>query len=173
MPSGTTIYYRGYAENTTGKGYSADGTFSTLAAIVNGVCAVPPDGFSYPNAASIPLPLCTQGTASPSSLSGAGPWAWQCLGSGSGTNDDCLATVGAPVPPALVATPVSIYTGNSTTLQWTSSASSCSGVNFTASGASGSAVVTPAVTTTYIIVCDGVEARATVTVKNRPIYREF
>ncbi|MDP2788644.1 MAG: hypothetical protein Q8O46_01125 [bacterium] len=34
MPSSTTIFYRGYATNTSGTGYSADGTFTTLAAAV-------------------------------------------------------------------------------------------------------------------------------------------
>jgi len=37
LPSGTLIYYAGYATNSIGTGYSADGTFTTLAAPTSGL----------------------------------------------------------------------------------------------------------------------------------------
>ena len=57
---------------------------------VNGQCATPPNGGTF---ASAPTgTLCNKGTASPSTLSGSGPWNWSCVGSGLGsTNDTCNA----------------------------------------------------------------------------------
>jgi hypothetical protein len=37
--------------------------------------------------------LCSAGTASPSSLSGSGPWSWQCLGANGGATSNCSASV--------------------------------------------------------------------------------
>ena len=80
-----------------------------------------------------------------------------------------------PPPPAaqptaaLTASPTSISSGQSSSLTWSSTnATSCTGAGFTASGASGSASVTPAATSTYSINCAGsggsASASATVTV---------
>ena len=85
-----------------------------------------------------------------------------------------------PRPPApaasLSANPISVNAGNSSTLSWSSSnATSCNGGNFTMSGTSGSAVVTPSVTTTYSITCSGTggsaTAKAAVTVVQRHLHR--
>ena len=65
-----------------------------------------------------------------------------------------------PPPPAptvsLSASPKSITAGQSSTLTWRSTnATSCTGGNFAASGTTGSAVVTPTVTTAYSVTCTG------------------
>ena len=57
--------------------------------VVNGKCATPPNGGTYPGA---PFgKLCDSGVASPSILSGPGPWNWTCRGTGGGSNDNCSA----------------------------------------------------------------------------------
>jgi hypothetical protein len=71
-----------------------------------------------------------------------------------------------PPPPAptvsLSASPKSITAGQSSTLTWGSTnASSCAGGNFSASGTTGSAVVTPTVTTAYSVTCTGDGGSAT------------
>jgi hypothetical protein len=96
----------------------------------------------------------------------------------------CWGAIGAPLtpctagsfttpPPAttasLSASPTKISSGQSSTLTWSSTnASSCIGSNFTASATSGSAVVSPTVTTSYSVSCtgdgDSASALATVTV---------
>src|SRR5215469_9945669 len=70
---------------------------------------------------------------------------------------------------SLSAYPTKISPGQASTLTWSSTnASSCTGSGFTASGASGTAVVYPTVTTSYSATCTGnggsVTAMATVTV---------
>ena len=94
-----------------------------------------------------------------------------CWGQGSLT--PCTAGSFTMPPPAvtasLSASPTSVSLGQSSTLTWKSTnASSCKGTNFTAAGTSGSAVVTPSVTTSYSVTCtDGADpatALATVTV---------
>jgi hypothetical protein len=94
-----------------------------------------------------------------------------CWGSGSLT--PCTAGSFTTPPPvvtaSLSANPKSISAGQSSTLSWSSTnASSCTGQGFTASGISGSTVVSPAVTTSYSVTCtagaDPATAMATVTV---------
>jgi hypothetical protein len=94
-----------------------------------------------------------------------------CWGSGSLT--PCTAGSFTPPPPvvtaSLSANPKSISAGQSSTLSWSSTnATSCAGSGFTASGISGSAVVSPTVTTSYSLTCtagtDPATAMATVTV---------
>jgi hypothetical protein len=94
-----------------------------------------------------------------------------CWGSGSLT--PCIAGSFTTPPPvvtaSLSASPKSISTGQSSTLSWSSTnATSCTGGNFIASGISGSAVVSPGVTTSYSVTCtngeDPATAMATVTV---------
>jgi hypothetical protein len=72
-------------------------------------------------------------------------------------------TVPPPAPTAtLAASPTSISAGQSATLSWSSTnATSCAGGNFTASGISGSATVSPSVTTSYSVTCTGNGASAT------------
>jgi hypothetical protein len=82
-------------------------------------------------------------------------------------------SVATPPPTAsLSASPTSINAGQSSTLSWSSTnATSCAAGGFTAPGTSGSAVVTPSVTTTYSITCSGsggsTTAAATVNVTSR------
>jgi hypothetical protein len=64
----------------------------------------------------------------------------------------------SPTEPTLSfsANPVSIATGASSTLSWSSSnATSCTGVGFSPTGANGSLSVSPTVSTTYGITCTG------------------
>jgi len=87
-----------------------------------------------------------------------------CWGSGSLT--PCTAgSFTIPPPPttaSLSANPNSITLGQSSTLTWSSTnASSCEGSDFTASGTSGSTVVSPAVTTSYSVTCTGASGSAT------------
>lgn len=90
-----------------------------------------------------------------------------------GINDIHLdATGGAPPPmvtASLTASPKSITARQSSTLAWGSTnATSCAGSGFTASGTSGSAIVSPTVTSSYSVTCtangDPATAMATVTV---------
>jgi hypothetical protein len=94
-----------------------------------------------------------------------------CWGAGSLT--PCTAGFFATPPVAPTATlsvnPQSLSAGQSSTLSWNSTdASSCESGGFAASGTSGSAVVSPTVTTSYSVTCTGdggsVTAMATVTV---------
>jgi hypothetical protein len=87
-----------------------------------------------------------------------------CWGKGSLTS--CTAgSFTTPPPPAtasLSANPMAITAGQSSTLTWSSTdASSCAGSNFPASGTSGSAVVSPTVTTSYSVSCTGASGSAT------------
>lgn len=64
---------------------------------VNGQCGGA-SGNSFVDAtAANAAGLCAQGTASPTSLAGAGPWAWDCNGANGGTNasPQCTATQSA------------------------------------------------------------------------------
>lgn len=56
--------------------------------VVNGVCAVPPQGGSY--ASVPPAPYCSSGTPT-AVTSGGGFWTWNCNGSGGGSNASCWA----------------------------------------------------------------------------------
>src|SRR6266446_2507179 len=92
-----------------------------------------------------------------------------CWGSGSLT--PCTAGSFTTPPPAttasLSASPKIVSAGQSSTLSWSSiNASSCTGSHFTASATSGSAVVSPTVTTSYSVTCigDGGSATALATV---------
>jgi peptidase A4-like protein len=87
----------------------------------------------------------------------------------------CTAGSFTTPPPAttasLSANPKSISAGQSSTLSWSSTnASSCTGSNFSASAISGSAVVSPTVTTSYSVTCTGnggsATAMATVTMSS-------
>lgn len=60
---------------------------------VNGVCGAD-NGRTL---SSPPVNLCSTGT--PTTVSGAGPWTWGCLGSNGGTNDVCSAVLAPPPPP--------------------------------------------------------------------------
>ena len=64
----------------------------------NGVCG-PGGGWSYPNATEVnDAGLCASGVASPTSVSGSGPWSWSCNGTGGGSDTTCNATVGTNNP---------------------------------------------------------------------------
>jgi Pectate lyase superfamily protein len=97
-----------------------------------------------------------------------------CSGNGGSATATATVTVAAPPPPpppppaptaSLSANPTSVKSGKSSTLSWSSTnATSCNSRNFTASKTSGSAVVTPSMTTTYSIACSGNGGSATATV---------
>jgi hypothetical protein len=74
------------------------------------------------------------------------------------------------------ANPLSIYSGNSTTLTWSCGAStSSSGTNFNTGGVvSGSRSATPLSTTTYRVTCSpsALTAQVTVVVKKKPFFIE-
>jgi hypothetical protein len=86
---------------------------------------------------------------------------------GAGSLTPCTAGSFTTPPPAatasLSANPNSLTAGQSSTLSWnsTKNASSCTGGGFTMSGSSGSAVVSPIVTTSYSITCTGDGGSAT------------
>jgi Peptidase A4 family len=87
-----------------------------------------------------------------------------CWGYGSLT--PCTAGSFTSPPPfttaSLSASPTKISSGQSSTLSWSSTnATSCAGGGFTASGTSGSAVVSPSVTTSYSVTCNGLGGSAT------------
>ena len=87
-----------------------------------------------------------------------------CWGHGSLTPCTVGSFITPPPPPtaSLSASPTKISSGQSSTLTWSSTnASSCTGHNFTVSGTSGSAVVSPAVTTSYSVSCHGPGGSAT------------
>lgn len=63
--------------------------------VVNGLCGTPPNGGSYATvaAANAAGAKCSAGTSSVASFSGAGPWNWTCVGSGTGHTDaSCSAS---------------------------------------------------------------------------------
>jgi hypothetical protein len=85
-----------------------------------------------------------------------------------GIHLQAASTAPPPLPPlptaSVSASPTSINAGQPSTLSWTSTnATSCTGVGFTASGTSGSTVVTPGATTTYSITCSGSSGSASAT----------
>ena len=73
--------------------------------VTSGICG-PSNGLSLSTSPTVGL--CTAGT--PSAVSGTGPWAWTCAGSGGGSTANCGATLLEVPPtgnaPALVACPV-------------------------------------------------------------------
>ncbi len=72
---------------------------TTPAAPVNGVCG-PSNGTVT---TTPPSGLCSVGSASPSILSGAGPWSWSCQGSNGGTNASCSASSANPTTEIITA----------------------------------------------------------------------
>jgi hypothetical protein len=71
------------------------------------------------------------------------------------------------------ATPETIFTGDPSTLRWTSIYPSCTGTNFSTGGASsGEVVVKPNTTTTYTITCGGQTKSKTIVVRRKPWYME-
>ena len=94
-----------------------------------------------------------------------------CTGPGGQGSASVIITIVAPTPPTatLSANPTTINSGQSSALSWSSTdATSCAGSNFTPTGTTGSASVSPNQTTTYSIVCTGrggsANASTTVTV---------
>ncbi len=130
VPSSTTLYY--------------SCTNSTSAYIDNGVGAVSPT-------ASPGTVVVTPGSTTTYTLT--------CSGAGVSTSAQTTVTVNpAPTPTAaLSANPVSILSGDTSTLTWSSTnATSCTGSGFsTGSATSGSAPVTPSSTTGYSVTCYG------------------
>lgn len=65
-------------------------TVNVVPAPVNGVCGASDGGNFYSKPT---LNLCSAGTASPSPVSGTGPWTWSCVGSNGGSTDPCSANL--------------------------------------------------------------------------------
>jgi hypothetical protein len=87
-----------------------------------------------------------------------------CWGYGSLTPCTAGSFTTPPTAPtdSLSASPKTISSGQSSTLTWSSTnANSCTGAGFAVSATSGSAVVTPTVTTSYAITCTGAGGSAT------------
>jgi Peptidase A4 family len=102
-------------------------------------------------------------TSNPSSPVGGDVFS-TCWGAGSLTPCTASAFATPPVAPtaSLSANPKSLTAGQSSTLSWSSTnASSCESGGFAASGTSGSAVVSPTVTTSYSVTCTGDGGSAT------------
>ncbi|MGH7047783.1 MAG: G1 family glutamic endopeptidase [Stellaceae bacterium] len=154
-------YYNGYLpladyDQATFDPVTANGTNPNLSLAANGIIAL--DQWGETSNPSAPANGDTFSTC------------W-----GSGLLTPCTAGSFTTPPPvvtaSLSANPKSISAGQSSTLAWSSTnATSCKGSGFTASGTSGAAVVSPAVTTSYSITCtdgsDPATAMTTVTVSS-------
>ena len=104
--------------------------------------------------------LCSTGTVS--SVAGTGPWTWSCGGSNGGATATCVASVATSQTPAptvaFSANPTSIASGKISTMNWSSTDSTaCTAAGgWTGTKApSGTLVVSPANTTTYMLTCTG------------------
>jgi len=73
-------------------GASSGTCTASVSSAVNGICGNA-NGNEYSSASAVNAAgLCSAGSASPSSVSGSGPWSWDCLGSGGGTDANfCIA----------------------------------------------------------------------------------
>ena len=144
--------------NWTVDPFTANGVDPNLSLSSNGVIAATPYGE----------------TSNPSAPANGDAFS-VCWGGSGAALTNCSAGSFMTPPPvvtaSLSANPKSVSPGQSSTLSWSSmNATSCKGSNFTASGTSGSAVVTPSVTTSYSVTCtegtDPATAMATVTVSS-------
>jgi hypothetical protein len=171
LTASVTYNIQAYATNSVGTSYGGVKSFTTPVP-APGVCGTA-NGKTYPygTAGYGSDTQCSLGTASP--LNGfpasGGSASWICTNGGP-SNPTCTAYESAG--PTLTANPASIPPGGSSTLTWTSTAASCSGVNFSTPGnpPSGSSTVSSiAATTTYTITCGGYPATATVTVQKKPV----
>jgi peptidase A4-like protein len=114
------------------------------------------------------------GETSNASAPASGDWFSTCWGKAPSYTPCTAGSFSTPPPvvtASLAANPTSISAGQSSTLSWTSTnATSCTGSNFSASATSGSAIVSPSVTTSYSVTCtDGADpatAMATITVSS-------
>ncbi|MFZ1019774.1 MAG: hypothetical protein WAN61_02190, partial [Minisyncoccia bacterium] len=109
---------------------------------------------------------CSAGTSSNTNFPVAGGnVTWNCVGlNGGATNGPYSASQSAPATSVTISASLStIFTGNSTSLTWSSNASSCSGTNFTVPGnePSGSVPISPTSTVTYTITCGTAPNQAT------------
>ncbi len=140
-PGTYTIQARTRDSNGSYSGWTQK-TITITPQVINGSCGVSSNR-SFSSAPS--TGLCLTGTASV--VSGAGPWTWNCNGSGGGTNAACQAHV-LPVI-TLSANPMTIDYGSQTTLTWTTTnaascnASAAGGVWNGAKVVNGSEAVTP------------------------------
>ncbi len=159
------IYMEVYAGGIdVSNAYTAIGKVTPVA--VNGACSSPATAYT-----------CTAGTST-NNVNGATAYTWTCAGSGGGTDASCSELKPSNTPPTatLSAFPTTIASGQSSTLTWSSSgATSCTAAGgFTTGGAtSGTASVSPPVTSSYQIYCDNSGGRTysnivTVTVSPPP-----
>ena len=103
VPGGTTVTFRVVnfgglsaggtwyvfdAANSTASDLEVSGTVGVGGGSTNGVCGTA-NGGSFSSAPT--TNLCATGT--PSAVTGSGPWAWSCAGSGGGTTANCSANL--------------------------------------------------------------------------------
>ncbi len=77
--AGTRYYYRGYAINPAGTGYSAGANFTTTSSPVPSCGTSSGQNFDIKPTTN----LCVNNTNIPVVVSGTGPWTWDCTGTGS------------------------------------------------------------------------------------------
>jgi hypothetical protein len=94
MSANTTYYFRGYATNSTGTGYSPDSTFTTQANPVNGVCgSANGHTYLYNETGYTPYTQCSAGSTNNATFPNAGQTvSWLCLGTNGGANVSCSAS---------------------------------------------------------------------------------
>jgi hypothetical protein len=197
LPSQTQTWQLTLSDDTTGAAWTQSFQYQSSMASAEWITEPPYDNGFLPladyeqatydpveaNSANPNLSLATNGiialdqwgqTSNPSAPVNGNVFS-TCWGAGGASLTPCTAGSFTTPPPvvtaSLSANPKSISAGQSSTLSWTSTnATSCKGSNFTASGTSGSAVVSPTVTTSYSVTCtagaDPATAMTTVSVSS-------
>jgi hypothetical protein len=127
----------------------------------NGTCGVCDVGTGYQECTKLcnnPAPQ-NGGANCPGDTTGGGVWNYQQFCGSGGPIDGDGGTGIFNV--TFTATPDTVFKGRSSTLTWTSSADSCTGTGFSTGGKANSSelsspvIVTPKVTTTYTLICNG------------------
>jgi hypothetical protein len=95
MTPGTTYYYRGYAVNTTGTGYSPDGTFTTTVSTGLPDVENPTSTSTSQTAATIGAELVSLGTPASVSVDGF------CYGTSPNPTTNCTPVATQATPPAI------------------------------------------------------------------------
>lgn len=196
MSPNTLYYYRGYATNTTGTGYSTDGTFTTLsvptASLSASLTNVTYNASTTLTWSSTNATGCTatggtfagakgtSGSEGTGNLTTSTTYTLYCTGAGGNSSTQSVTvTVGGAATASLSAASSSIAYNTSTTLTWSSTnATGCTATGGTFAGAkatSGSESTGNLTTsTTYTLYCTGAGGNSstqsvTVTVGGAPI----
>ena len=144
--------------------------------LVNGVCgSANGKAYSYGTNTYSPDLQCSAGNSNNPIFPTAGNTTfWVCQGLNGGSDSGVCSASQDAAGVTLIANPISISSGGSSILTWTSNASSCTGTNFIVplGVPNGSTSVSPSATTLYTVTCGGANASATVKVAKKPIYIE-